>query len=158
MNAKAAARGTTGTRMKALGSAAVEFALVFPLLFTVLYGIVTYSVLFVAEQSLTLAAEEGARAALNYQNATSVAGALSARGNNACSVASQSTGWLGAYAQCATQAQSCSYNGAMDCVQVTLTYDYASHPIVPTLPLLSLVLPQTLSSVATVQLDPENLL
>jgi len=146
------------SRAREAGSAAVEFALVFPLLFTVLYGIVTYSVLFVAEQSLTLAAEEGARAALNYQSAATVADALAARSSNACSVASQSTGWLGAHAQCATQAQSCSYNSAMDCVQVTLTYDYASHPIVPTLPLLSLALPQTLSSVATVQLNPENVL
>jgi Flp pilus assembly protein TadG len=145
-------------RRRLVGSAAVEFALVFPLLFVVLYGIVTYSVLFVAEQSLTLAAEEGARAALNYQSATSVAAALSARSSNACNVANQSTGWLGAYAQCVAQAQSCSYDSAMSCVQVTLTYDYAGHPLVPTLPLLSLVLPQTLSSVATVQLDPENLL
>ncbi|RDU97366.1 TadE/TadG family type IV pilus assembly protein [Trinickia dinghuensis] len=145
-------------RARSAGNAAVEFALVFPLLFLVLYGIVTYSVLFVAQQSLTLAAEEGARAALNYQSAASVAGALSARSSNACNVANQSAGWLGAYAQCAAQAQNCSYDGAMSCVQVTLTYDYAAHPIVPTLPLLSLALPQTLSSVATVQLDPENLL
>lgn len=145
-------------RLHAGGSAAVEFALVFPLLFMVLYGIVTYSVLFVAEQNLTLAAEEGARAALNYQSAANVADALSARGSNACSVAGQSTRWLGAYARCAAQAQSCSYNSAMECIQVTLTYDYASRPLVPKLPLLSLALPQTLSSVATVQLDPENLL
>ncbi|HTH74574.1 MAG TPA: TadE/TadG family type IV pilus assembly protein [Trinickia sp.] len=151
-------RHTLCPHARAAGSAAVEFALVFPLLFTVLYGIVTYSVLFVAQQSLTLAAEEGARAALNYQNATSVAGALTARSANACSVASQSTQWLRAYALCAAQAQSCSYNSAMQCVQVTLTYDYARHPIVPKLPLLSLALPRTLSSVATVQLDPENLL
>lgn len=140
------------------GSAAVEFALVFPLLFLVLYGIVTYSVVFVAQQNLTLAAEEGARAALAYQSATTVASALSARGSNACKVANQSTGWLGAYAQCAVQAQSCSYDSAMACIRVTLTYDYAGHPLVPTLPLLNLALPQTLSSVATVQLDPENML
>ncbi len=151
-------RGRGRGHARAAGSAAVEFALVFPMLFTVLYGIVTYSVLLVAEQSLTLAAEEGARAALDYRSAASVADALTARSANACTVASQSTQWLGAYATCATQAQSCSYNGAMDCVQVTLTYDYASHPLVPTLPLMSLVLPQTLSSVATVQLNPENIL
>jgi Flp pilus assembly protein TadG len=146
------------THGPAAGSAAVEFALVFPLLFSVLYGIVTYSVLFVAQQNLTLAAEEGARAVLNYQNAASVADALAARSANACSVASQATQWLGARALCATQAQSCSYNSAMQCVQVTMTYDYAGHPLVPTLPLLSLALPRTLSSVATVQLNPENLL
>jgi Flp pilus assembly protein TadG len=146
------------SRARHAGSAAVEFALVFPLLFLVLYGIVTYSVVFVAQQNLTLAAEDGARAALAFQRATTVAGALSARSSNACTVANQSTGWLGAYAQCAAQAQSCSYDSAMSCVQVTLTYDYANHPLVPTLPLLSLALPQTLSSVATVQLDPENVL
>lgn len=140
------------------GSAAVEFALVFPLLFTVLYGIVTYSVIFVAEQSLTLAAEEGARAALNYQSAPSAAAALAARGRNACTVASQSAGWLGGNANCAAQSQACSYDVTMDCVQVTLTYDYAGHPLVPTLPLLGLALPQSLTSAATVQLNPENLL
>ena len=140
------------------GSAAVEFALVFPLLFLVLYGIVTYSVLFVAEQNLTLAAEEGARAALNYQSASSVAAALAARGGNACTVANQSTGWLAAYAQCASQVQGCSYDSAMSCMRITLTYDYANHPLVPKLPLIGLALPQTLSSAATVQLNPENVL
>lgn len=49
------------------GVAAIEFVMVFPLFFTLLYGIVTFSLIFVAEQNLTLAAEEGARAALNYQ-------------------------------------------------------------------------------------------
>ncbi|KLU20452.1 pilus assembly protein TadE, partial [Caballeronia mineralivorans PML1(12)] len=46
---------------------AVEFAIVFPLFFLVFYAIVTYSMIFVAQQSLTLAASEGARAALRYQ-------------------------------------------------------------------------------------------
>ncbi|WP_240324498.1 TadE/TadG family type IV pilus assembly protein [Trinickia diaoshuihuensis] len=145
-------------RRRCSGTAAVEFALVFPLLFLVLYGIVTYSVLFVAEQNLTLAAEEGARAALNYQSAASIAAALAARGSNACTVAGQASGWLGAYAQCASQVQNCSYDNAMSCMRITLTYDYANHPLVPTLPLLSLALPQTLSSAATVQIDPENVL
>ena len=65
-------------RVSENGTAAVEFAIVFPVLFAVLYGIVTYSVIFVAQQSLTLAAEEGARAALNYQNAADAAAALTA--------------------------------------------------------------------------------
>lgn len=144
--------------MRCIGSAAVEFALVFPLLFLALYGIVTYSVLFVAEQNLTLAAEEGARAALNYQSAANIAAALAARASNACTVANQSTAWLGAYAQCASQVHGCTYDSALSCMQITLTYDYANHPLVPRLPLLSLALPQTLSSAATVQLNPENVL
>ncbi|HEV3104710.1 MAG TPA: TadE/TadG family type IV pilus assembly protein [Trinickia sp.] len=142
---------------RARGSAAVEFALVFPMLFMVLYGIVTYSVIFVAEQNLTLAAEEGARAALNYQSATSVAAALAARSQQACTVASQLAGSFSSNTSCSTQSQACSYDASMDCVQVTLTYNYASHPLVPTLPLLSLALPQSLTSVATVQLNPETL-
>jgi Flp pilus assembly protein TadG len=43
------------------GTAAVEFAMIFPLFFVILYGIVTFSLIFVAQQNLTLAAEEGAR-------------------------------------------------------------------------------------------------
>jgi Flp pilus assembly protein TadG len=140
------------------GIAAVEFALVFPLLFTVLYAILTYSLIFVAEQSLTLAAEEGARAALNYQSATNATAALAAREQNACTVASNAARWLNTNANCATQAQTCSYDATMDCIQVTLTYDYANYPLLPPLPLLSLAVPQTLTSAATVQINPENLL
>jgi hypothetical protein len=140
------------------GTAAIEFALVFPVLFAVLYGIVTYSVIFVAQQSLTLAAEEGARAALNYQNAADVAAALAARGRSACTAASHAAGWLGANARCAAQAQPCSYDASMDCIEVTLSYDYGSHPLLPTLPLVGLALPQILASAATVQINPENLL
>jgi Flp pilus assembly protein TadG len=145
-------------RVSESGTAAVEFAIVFPVLFAVLYGIVTYSVIFVAQQSLTLAAEEGARAALNYQNAADAAAALTARGQSACTVASNAAGWLGANASCAAQAKSCSYDASMDCIEVTLSYNYASHPLVPPLPLVGLALPQMLSSAATVQINPENLL
>ena len=145
-------------RVMQRGTAAIEFALIFPMLFMVLYGIVTYSLIFAAEQSLTLAAEEGARAALDYQSASSANAALAARGQNACIVASKAAGWLGANANCATQVQACSYDATMDCIEVTLTYDYAGHPLLPNLPLLSLAVPPTLTSAATVQINPENLL
>ncbi|PMS38087.1 TadE-like protein [Trinickia symbiotica] len=142
----------------ARGSAVVEFALIFPLLFAMLYGLVTYSVILVAQQNLTLAAEEGARAALNYQNASDAGAALTARGQNACKVAKNVAAWVAANATCSTQASACSYDSSMDCIEVTLSYDYVNHPLVPTLPLLELAVPQKLTSVATVQIDPENLL
>ena len=142
----------------ARGSMAVEFAVVFPLLFTMLYAIVTYSLIFAAQQSLTLAAEEGARAALHYQSASSAAAALAARGQTACSVANNVSGWLAGKANCTATSQACAYNAAMDCVQVKLTYSYANNPLIPTLPLLNLALPAALTSTATVQIDPENLL
>jgi Flp pilus assembly protein TadG len=52
------------------GATAIEFALLFPLFFAILYAIITFSLIFVAQQNLTLAAEEGARAALNWQSST----------------------------------------------------------------------------------------
>jgi Flp pilus assembly protein TadG len=140
------------------GSMAVEFAMVFPLFFLILYAIVTYSLIFVAKQSLTLAAEEGARAALNYQMAANPAAALTARSQNACVVANNMAGWLAGKTSCATQSLACNYDATMNCVQVTLTYSYTSHPLVPVLPLTGLALPSVLTSTATVQLNPGNLL
>jgi Flp pilus assembly protein TadG len=140
------------------GTAAVEFAMVFPLFFAVLYGIVTYTLIFVAQQNLTLAAEEGARAALNYKYATSTSGALALRASAACGAAQGvMTTWMSA-AKCVSTSNPCSYDATMDCVIVTLTYNYTSGPLVPTLPLTNFVLPASLVSSATVQLNPENIL
>ncbi|CAH2918313.1 MAG: Type II/IV secretion system protein TadC, associated with Flp pilus assembly [uncultured Paraburkholderia sp.] len=50
-----------------------------PLFFCVFYALVTFCLIFVAQQSLTLASEEGARAALNYQKANDVTAAINLR-------------------------------------------------------------------------------
>jgi Flp pilus assembly protein TadG len=132
--------------------------MVFPLFFAVLYGIVTYTMIFVAQQNLTLAAEEGARAALNYQSASSTASALAARAGAACTTASGLVTTLMSAATCASTSNPCSYDATMDCVIVTLTYNYASRPLLPALPMTGIVLPASLVSSATVQLNPENIL
>lgn len=68
-------------RQRQRGNIAIEFAIVFLLFFFVFYAIVTYSLIFVAQQSLTLAAAEGARAALRFQpNAQTVNQSLALRG------------------------------------------------------------------------------
>jgi len=143
---------------RARGNTAVEFALLFPLFFMVLYGIVTFSLIFVAQQTLTLAAEEGARATLKYQPAKTDAEALTARVNAACPVANGLTNWLADVADCTTTTGNCSYDATMTCVTVTLTYDYASNPLVPEVPLLNAVLPTQLTSSAMIQLNPGYLL
>ncbi len=43
------------------GAVAIEFALVFLLFFAVFYAIVAYGLAFTLKQSVTMAAEEGAR-------------------------------------------------------------------------------------------------
>jgi Flp pilus assembly protein TadG len=137
------------------GVTAIEFALIFPLFFTVLYAIVTFSLIFVAQQNLTLAASEGARAALNWQANTSLSSALAARSTAACTAAKLMTANLVQSTQCTSSSSDCGTG--MKCVNVQLTFNYSANPLVPTLPLLGFAVPSSLSSSATVQLNPENI-
>lgn len=148
----------SASRRTQRGATAVEFALVFPLFFTVLYAIVTYSLIFVAQQNLTLASEEGARAALNYKKAANVGAAVSLRAAAACTTATGMVTGLISRAVCTSTPTTCSFDATMQCIAVTLTYNYAAAPLVPPLPLLNLMLPNTLTSTATVQLNPVNIL
>ena len=50
-------------KYKKKGAAAIEFAIIFPIFFIIFYAVVTYGLIFAAQQTLTLAAAEGARAA-----------------------------------------------------------------------------------------------
>ncbi|MDR5773646.1 MULTISPECIES: pilus assembly protein [unclassified Caballeronia] len=141
------------------GATALEFAIVFPLFFLIFYAIVTYSLIFVAQQSLTLSAEEGARAALRYQRgATNAAQALDLRTAATCTTANGLKNWLGSASTCTASRAPCTYDTTMQCVAVALSYDYASNPLVPTLPLLSLALPAKLTANASVQLNPDSVL
>lgn len=153
LNARRARRGHLRQQR---GSTAVEFAMIFPLFFVVLYGIVTFSMIFVAQQSLTLAAEEGARAALTYQKSDNATDALAARVATTCPTASGMLATMVASATCNATTAAC--NSGMQCVNVVLTYSYVNNPLIPSLPLLGNVLPNTLTSSATIQLNPVNLL
>ncbi len=137
------------------GATAVEFAMVFPLFFSVLYAIVMFSLILVAQQNLTLAASEGARAALNWQANSGYSDAVSKRTSATCTAAKLVTASLVQKMQCQSSNATC--NGGMLCVTVTLSYDYSTYPIVPTLPLLSFAVPSSLTSTAMVQLNPENI-
>ena len=50
------------------GAYAVEFAFVFVIFFLILYGMITYGLIFAAQQSMNFAAESGARAGLQWQS------------------------------------------------------------------------------------------
>lgn len=138
------------------GIAAIEFALVFPVFFMLLYGIITYVLIFLAQQSLALAAEEGARAALRYTTAD--------RGTIACSTATQLVGWLGRgtggapIATCTPVGPfTCAFPAGTtaQCITVNVSYPYGSKPLVPLLlgSMMSVAVPTTLSSSATVQIN-----
>lgn len=139
------------------GATAIEFALVFPLFFMIFYGIVTFSLILVAQQNLTLAASEGARAALNWQSNQSVSDALNNRGAAACQTAALMATTLVRAMTCTHTSAPCGPNGTMDCVSVQLNFNYQSNPPVPILPLMAFMVPANLTSSATVQLNPENI-
>lgn len=156
----AARRGGGACRHAQRGVVAVEFALVFlfgvlPLLLLTLSGVL----IFAAKQSLTLAAANGARAALRYGSDGSLAGREAA----ACAAAAQSMDWLlnfsGASQTCPTPliavtAIPCPSAASVQCVQVSATFDYDAHPFIPgTATVYGWVLGKDLSSSALVQLD-----
>jgi Flp pilus assembly protein TadG len=136
------------------GAAAIEFAIVFPLFFMIFYGIITYGLIFVAQQSLTLAAQEGARAALRAATANP--------GDVACNTAKNVANWLGTgptgVACSAPAAFNCPYpagNTTTKCLKVTVTYPYRYNPLIPLLlgSLMNVAVPTTIGSSATVQLE-----
>ncbi|KDB08831.1 TadE family protein [Burkholderia sp. lig30] len=148
------------SRQRQRGATAVEFAMVFPLFFLIFYAIVTFGLIFAVQQNLTLAATEGARAALNYihEPSGSQAQALTDRANAARTVAQNFTKWLPNVSVPPPASSACSYDPSMYCVTVTVTYPYSQSPLIPALPLLGFVLPNTLASSATVQLNPANII
>ena len=154
-------------RTKQRGVAAIEFALIFPVFFMLLYGIITYVLIFLAQQSLALAAEEGARAALRYTSATDP----NQRGVIGCNVATGLVSWLGkdslnnSIATCSSTVPGpCTLPGGASafpvgvtsqCITLKVFYPYGSNPLVPRLlgPVMNVALPTVLASAATVQID-----
>jgi len=152
------------------GAAAIEFAIIFPVFFIIFYAIVTYGLIFAAQQTLTLAAAEGARAAVRYQAGSTQVARQTARVAAACDMANQSIAWLrtagqgGAPAKgvCATgitevvaTPTNCSGANGVTCVQVQVTYDYDKAPLIPKLlgPVMSLPTPKLLQGRAVAQIN-----
>lgn len=138
-------RGGMALGSRQRGAAAVEFALVFLIFFSIFYAIVCYGLVFAAQQSLTLAAEEGARAAV--QDAPDEATRIGRAQNTAAGVANWLTG-----VSAVAAAANCAANPVVRCVTVTVSYNYASNPLVPSLPVIGVAVPATLTATATVQL------
>lgn len=143
------------------GVVTIEFAFllmfgVLPLLLVTFTGVM----IFAAQQSLALAAGEGARAALRY-------GDITERRSNACQAAARSMQWLLNFSRTTpacgvadappvvvSQSYACTSDASVQCIRVTASYNYDAHPFLPgTGRLLGWSLGQSLSSTAVVQLD-----
>jgi len=147
----------TSMKGRQKGVVAIEFALVFlfgmlPLLMLTFTGVLV----FAAQQSLTLAATEGARAALRY----GATGAEAPRIAQACESTKQPMQWLltfsGQTSACSASVAPCLSDATVRCITVTTSYDYDRHPFLPgTSALFNLTFGAAgLSSNAVVQLEP----
>ncbi|VWC76062.1 pilus assembly protein TadE [Burkholderia lata] len=139
-------------RRRQRGATAVEFAIIFPLFFMIFYAILSFGMIFVIQQSLTLAASEGARAGLNY------APNLAARVTNATTTAQNVLGWLNINPP-QVAAPQCSYDTAnppsLYCLTVTVSY--SPEAWVTTMPFLGAIITQPLTGTAVVQI-PQSIL
>ena len=122
------------------GAAAVEFALVFGIFFMVLYGLICFGMTLATKQRITNAAAEAARAAVGQSTESGAVDAATARVLAA-----------GLPAGAFTPQYSTGSCGLNQCITVTITYDLKNHPVVPPAPGLGIVLPDSMTSTATVQ-------
>lgn len=156
---------STPRRRHDAGSAAVEFALMAPLLLLLVFGIVAYGYMLSFRQALSQGATEGARAAAvsayptQSQKVTdAVSGVNDALGGYGvqCDIATNATtGTLRrdgvAVGSCTVSPATCVNNALASCMSVQVTYDYQNHPLVPEVPGVGLVLPNSLSYTAVAQ-------
>ena len=157
-------RHPSWVKSKQHGVAAIEFAIVFLVLFAILWGILTFGFIFATEQTLALSAENGARAAIRYQIANSPSEGVALRIAAARVSTAFSLQWLQQFYPAYDTDQSvvaqeapCPYNATLACFTVTASYPYAQHPLIPPLPGLGLIAPAQLTATATMQVDPNNL-
>jgi len=156
---------TANSRRHQQGVAAIEFALVFTVLFLVIYGIATFGALFYTQQAVSRSAEDGARAValLNsvpaandtrIQNVVydSLASSLVVPAASNTSLAARRS-WIAA--QVTVVVTTTGTNPNINTV-VTVTYPYSANRLLPSLPLLntSLWMPDQLSGRSTAAIQP----
>jgi Flp pilus assembly protein TadG len=137
------------------GTALVEMAFLIAPLVLFLFGIIVYGFLMSFRQNMTQAAAEGARAGAVAPAAPGYATAI-ARATEATNKA------LGSFGEsCSNGRTTCGFvvsapcpsSTAPACITVTVTYDYAGHPLMPDIPIVSNAIPSTFVSSSSAQLN-----
>lgn len=138
------------------GAAAVEFALVIIPLLWLVFGVIDFGFMLSFRQQVSQAADEGARAAAVQIDATKQTSDATAAVNSAMSALKVN----GTAVQCGdgrlvctvTKA-ACANDASHQCITVKLTYGYKAHPVVPTMPLISAVMPTNLTYTAVARVN-----
>lgn len=143
------------------GAAAVEFALVVPLLLLLVFGIISYGYMLSFRQALSQSATEGARAAavtLRTPSGTeqvdaardALDEALGSYGITCEGTALRRGGVT--VGTCSVTVAACSNNATRECASVALAYDYADHPLLPT-PGIGFAMPDNLGYTAVAEVS-----
>ena len=147
------------------GAEMIEFAIVVVLLITILYGIITYGLILAAQSTLTQAAADASRSGIvmstsSAQISTAEAQACNDIGwmNKTCGTPTTFSSTLCTFSPNPADAVTafacevaCPSNANAECLKTTLSYNYASTPLFPELPGLSVVTPTTLTSTNVLQ-------
>lgn len=124
------------------GAAAVEFALVAPLVLLLFAGIITYGFMLSFRQALSQGAAEGARSAAVWAAAYAPSQdaarktAATARVDEALEGYGVACGAAGA--TCTVTIAACSGDPTAQCASVKVSYPYATKPLIPKMPLIPL--------------------
>ena len=149
------------------GAAAVEFALVAPLLLLLVFGVISYGYMLSFRQALSQGAAEGARAAAvsPYPAAADKETAALNAINDALNVNAYGITCTGVAAgsslkkdgvvvgTCSVTTAACESDPTKDCVTVALDYHYKDHPLLPNFPGVGLVLPSHLTYDSTARVS-----
>lgn len=129
------------------GTATLELALTLPLILLVIWGAITYGLVFTVDHALSAAAAEGARAAVGtVTEAEAVAVATAAATDQLSALGSSS-----ANAVVATPSVTdCPSPAGTRCITVRVSYPWGTAPVVPDL--LQVVTPDVLTAESTIQL------
>lgn len=120
------------------GAAAVEFALVAPLLILLVFGVVSYGYMLSFRQALSQGAAEGARAGavwpVGYDATQDVARVAAARARVDEALGSYGVSCTTTGVVCAIEVVDCDTGSK--CLAVSVTYPYGSRPLTPDVPLV----------------------
>jgi len=127
----------------------VELAIVSSLLLVLIFGIITYAYMMSFRQSMTQAAAEGARAAATPATEAQTRGQAALNG----ALVGFDESCTGGGLTCGIVKAACAADPSRQCITVSLDYNYVAFPLLPALPLLSGILPDSLSAESVVEID-----
>lgn len=141
-------------RHRESGAAAVEFALVAPLVLLLVFGILSYGYMLAFRQAMSQGTAEGARAAAIAPPAMSETDrATRARSGIDNAISSYGVTCASTGVTCAVSFATCAGTTGR-CASVTVRYPYRSGSVGPKFPGLRLALPPSLEFTSVVEVSP----